>query len=187
MSAFALNERAACRRYREDAVPDALLSLLFATALAAPTKSDLQQTTIIRVKSRTTRTAFTHCCRTLPGPCRPPNFWSSAPTAGGSAGCSPRRRRFGLRPSRLPPPMFIALDKQDDDLHLYTDAGSLNRVTPLVKFEPERVVNIQPRRQSNTPPEAQSGRAADNGPLTIYMSTTDRYILVPFVANRRGG
>jgi nitroreductase/FMN reductase [NAD(P)H] len=39
----AMNERAVCRRYRVEPVPAPLLRLLFATALASPTKSDLQQ------------------------------------------------------------------------------------------------------------------------------------------------
>ena len=37
----ALNERSVCRRYRPDAVPEDVVRLLCATALAAPTKSDL--------------------------------------------------------------------------------------------------------------------------------------------------
>lgn len=45
----ALNERSVCRRYRRDPVPEAVVRLLCATALAAPTKSDLQQATLIRV------------------------------------------------------------------------------------------------------------------------------------------
>ena len=44
-----LNERAVCRRYRPDPVPESLFRLLCATALASPTKSDLQQATIVRV------------------------------------------------------------------------------------------------------------------------------------------
>jgi nitroreductase len=46
-----LNERSVCRRYRPDPVPEDLLRLLCATALAAPTKSDLQQADIVRVAS----------------------------------------------------------------------------------------------------------------------------------------
>ena len=59
-----LNERAVCRRYRSDPVPEALLHLLFASALAAPTKSDLQQATIIRVADAKKRAAI---CALLPG------------------------------------------------------------------------------------------------------------------------
>ena len=59
----ALNERSVCRRYRSDPVPEALLHLLFATALAAPTKSDLQQATIIRVADAAKRAAI---CKRLP-------------------------------------------------------------------------------------------------------------------------
>jgi nitroreductase/FMN reductase [NAD(P)H] len=54
----ALNERAVCRRYRPDPVPEALIGLLCATALAAPTKSDLQQATIIRVADPAKRGAI---------------------------------------------------------------------------------------------------------------------------------
>ena len=46
-----MNERSVCRRYRRDPVPDAVLRLLCATALASPTKSDLQQASIVRVVS----------------------------------------------------------------------------------------------------------------------------------------
>jgi nitroreductase/FMN reductase [NAD(P)H] len=60
----ALNERAVCRRYRPDPVPEALIGLLCATALAAPTKSDLQQATIIRVADPAKRAAITSL---LPG------------------------------------------------------------------------------------------------------------------------
>ena len=54
----ALNERSVCRRYRSDPVPEALFRLLCATALAAPTKSDLQQATIIRVADPAKRAAI---------------------------------------------------------------------------------------------------------------------------------
>ena len=60
----ALNERSVCRRYRGDPVPEALVRLLCATALAAPTKSDLQQATIIRVADAAKRAAI---CSLLPG------------------------------------------------------------------------------------------------------------------------
>ena len=59
-----LNERSVCRRYKPDAVPEALVRLLCATALAAPTKSDLQQATIIRVADPAKRAAITSL---LPG------------------------------------------------------------------------------------------------------------------------
>lgn len=45
----ALNARSVCRRYKPDPVPEDVFRLLCATALAAPTKSDLQQATIVRV------------------------------------------------------------------------------------------------------------------------------------------
>lgn len=60
----ALNERSVCRRYRPDPVPEALVRLLCATALAAPTKSDLQQATLVRVAEPAKRSAI---CALLPG------------------------------------------------------------------------------------------------------------------------
>lgn len=60
----ALNERSVCRRYRPDPVPEELIRLLCATALAAPTKSDLQQATIVRVADAAKRAAI---CSRLPG------------------------------------------------------------------------------------------------------------------------
>jgi nitroreductase/FMN reductase [NAD(P)H] len=54
----AMNERSVCRRYRSEAVPEPLLRLLFATALAAPTKSDLQQASIVRVTAPADRAAI---------------------------------------------------------------------------------------------------------------------------------
>ena len=60
----ALNERSVCRRYRPDPVPEALVQLLCAAALAAPTKSDLQQATIVRLADPAKRAAV---CALLPG------------------------------------------------------------------------------------------------------------------------
>ena len=59
-----LNERSVCRRYRPDPVPGSLLRLLCATALASPTKSDLQQADIVRVAAAEKR-AVIHAL--LPG------------------------------------------------------------------------------------------------------------------------
>jgi FMN reductase [NAD(P)H] len=59
----ALNERSVCRRYRADPVPEALVRLLCASALSAPTKSDLQQATIVRLAGAQ-RSAV---CALLPG------------------------------------------------------------------------------------------------------------------------
>jgi len=59
----ALNERSVCRRYRTDPVPEAVVRLLCATALSAPTKSDLQQATIIRLADDAKRAAV---CALLP-------------------------------------------------------------------------------------------------------------------------
>jgi nitroreductase/FMN reductase [NAD(P)H] len=54
----AMNERSVCRRYRPDPVPEDLFRLLCATALAAPTKSDLQQADIVRVRPPEKRAAI---------------------------------------------------------------------------------------------------------------------------------
>jgi nitroreductase/FMN reductase [NAD(P)H] len=59
----ALNARSVCRRYRSDPLPEELVRLLCATALAAPTKSDLQQATIVRVADAAKRAAI---CALLP-------------------------------------------------------------------------------------------------------------------------
>jgi nitroreductase/FMN reductase [NAD(P)H] len=53
-----MNERAVCRRYRPDPVPAELFRLLCATAFASPTKSDLQQASIVRVISPADRAAI---------------------------------------------------------------------------------------------------------------------------------
>jgi nitroreductase/FMN reductase [NAD(P)H] len=54
----ALNERSVCRRYRPDPVPEDVLRLVCATALGAPTKSDLQQADIVRVAAPAKRAAI---------------------------------------------------------------------------------------------------------------------------------
>src|SRR5690348_12786012 len=54
----AMNERSVCRRYRPDPLPAGLFRLLCATALASPTKSDLQQASIVRVTSAGDRAAI---------------------------------------------------------------------------------------------------------------------------------
>ena len=59
-----LNERSVCRRYRRDPVPEEVVRLLCATALAAPTKSDLQQATLVRLADPAKRAAV---CALLPG------------------------------------------------------------------------------------------------------------------------
>jgi len=53
-----MNERSVCRRYRLDPVPEDLFRLLCATALASPTKSDLQQADIVRVAAPAKRAAI---------------------------------------------------------------------------------------------------------------------------------
>lgn len=54
----AMNERSVCRRYRQQPVEPDLLALVCATALSAPSKSDLQQADIIRVHSPEKRAAI---------------------------------------------------------------------------------------------------------------------------------
>jgi nitroreductase/FMN reductase [NAD(P)H] len=54
----AMNERSVCRRYRAEPVPEDLFRLLCATALASPTKSDLQQADIVRVAAPAKRAAI---------------------------------------------------------------------------------------------------------------------------------
>jgi len=58
-----LNERSVCRSYREYPVPEEVVRLLCASALSAPTKSDLQQATIIRLADAAKRAAI---CALLP-------------------------------------------------------------------------------------------------------------------------
>ena len=53
-----LNERSVCRRYLPNPLPEPLLRLLLASALAAPTKSDLQQATIVRIADPAKRAAI---------------------------------------------------------------------------------------------------------------------------------
>ncbi|MDH4094114.1 MAG: nitroreductase family protein [Betaproteobacteria bacterium] len=60
----ALNERSVCRQYRPDPVPEDVVRLLCATALSAPTKSDLQQASIVRVADPAKKAAI---CSLLPG------------------------------------------------------------------------------------------------------------------------
>lgn len=60
----ALNERSVCRQYKADPVPEPLLRLLCASALSAPTKSDLQQASIVRVADPAKKAAI---CSLLPG------------------------------------------------------------------------------------------------------------------------
>lgn len=70
----ALNERSACRRYRPDPVPEELLRFLCATALAAPTKSDLQQATIMRVRDPAKRAAVNRLLPDSPWVVQAPEF-----------------------------------------------------------------------------------------------------------------
>ncbi|MFM9967600.1 MAG: nitroreductase family protein [Burkholderiales bacterium] len=53
-----LNERSVCRRYRDQPLPENLFRLLCATALSSPTKSDLQQADIVRVRNADKRAAI---------------------------------------------------------------------------------------------------------------------------------
>lgn len=50
-----LNERSVCRDYKETSIPKELLNLLLQTALSAPSKSDLQQASIVRISCPTRR------------------------------------------------------------------------------------------------------------------------------------
>lgn len=52
--------RASCRDFRPDPVPDGLLTLLLACAQSAPSKSDLQQYSIIVVRDPAKRAAMQH-------------------------------------------------------------------------------------------------------------------------------
>ena len=70
----AMNERAVCRRYRPDPVPESLFRLLCATALAAPTKSDLQQADIVRVAAPAKRAAIHALLRSSPWIAGAPEF-----------------------------------------------------------------------------------------------------------------
>ncbi len=53
-----MNERSVCRRYQDRAIDEPLVQLLCATALSAPSKSDLQQASIIRVLDQEKRKAI---------------------------------------------------------------------------------------------------------------------------------
>jgi len=54
----AMNERSVCRNYRNEPVAEDLLTIVCATALSAPSKSDLQQADIVRVRSPEKRAAI---------------------------------------------------------------------------------------------------------------------------------
>lgn len=54
----AMNERSVCRRYRPDPIAPSLFRLLCATAFASPSKSDLQQASIVRVTAPGDRAAI---------------------------------------------------------------------------------------------------------------------------------
>jgi nitroreductase/FMN reductase [NAD(P)H] len=56
--------RSVCRSYRQYPVPEEVVQLLCAVALSAPTKSDLQQATIVRLADDAQRAAL---CTLLPG------------------------------------------------------------------------------------------------------------------------
>lgn len=53
-----INERSVCRNYRSEPLEEELVNLLCATALSAPSKSDLQQADIIRLRSPEKRAAI---------------------------------------------------------------------------------------------------------------------------------
>jgi nitroreductase len=60
----AMTGRSVCRRYRPEPVPEDVFRLLCAAALSAPSKSDLQQADIVRVRAPELRAAI---CALLPG------------------------------------------------------------------------------------------------------------------------
>ncbi|GMG82554.1 hypothetical protein LNKW23_17670 [Paralimibaculum aggregatum] len=57
-----LLDRRACRRFRDEAVPEGLLRLVLGTGLAAPSKSDLQQADIVWVRDPAIRADVTRGC-----------------------------------------------------------------------------------------------------------------------------
>ena len=62
-----LLNRRSIRRYRDEPVPDALLDVLLACAQSAPTKSNLQQYSIVVIEDRTVREALAPLCRRTKG------------------------------------------------------------------------------------------------------------------------
>jgi nitroreductase len=54
----AMNERSVCRKYRDQVLAEDIATLVCATALSAPSKSDLQQATIVRVANAAQRAAI---------------------------------------------------------------------------------------------------------------------------------
>ena len=60
----AMAGRGSCRRFRRDVVPEALIRTLAGVALAAPTKSDLQQRDILMVQDPALRAELDACCGT---------------------------------------------------------------------------------------------------------------------------
>lgn len=63
----ALLSRRSNRRYRDEPVPDQLLDMLLACAQSAPTKSNLQQYSIVVIKDRAVREALAPLCRRTKG------------------------------------------------------------------------------------------------------------------------
>ncbi len=57
-----LIDRRACRRYRAEPVPEGLLRLVLAAGLSAPSKSDLQQADILRVRDPALRAEVSRGC-----------------------------------------------------------------------------------------------------------------------------
>lgn len=62
-----LLNRRSNRRYRDEPVPDALIDVLLACAQSAPTKSNLQQYSIVVIKDRTVREALAPLCKRTKG------------------------------------------------------------------------------------------------------------------------
>ena len=70
----AMNERSVCRSYREQALDEGLIQLLCASALSAPSKSDLQQASIVRVCAAKKRAAINELIPNSPWIASAPEF-----------------------------------------------------------------------------------------------------------------
>ena len=70
-----MNERSVCRNYKEIPLDIEVINLLCATALSAPSKSDLQQATIIRIQSPTMRSAIQDLIPGSPWIAKAPEFF----------------------------------------------------------------------------------------------------------------
>ncbi|MFN8391816.1 MAG: nitroreductase family protein [Bdellovibrionota bacterium] len=69
-----MNERSVCRNYSTRAVDESVIRLLCASALSAPSKSDLQQASIVRVSSRDIRETINNWFPNSPWIAKAPEF-----------------------------------------------------------------------------------------------------------------